>query len=80
MEQYSHSCFRRSCCYCLFTSSVHWRLASSLKRQSIDVFILVDSDGTLQMGLALLGKFSISASFCILFAYTPELYSTDVRL
>ena len=40
---------------------------------------LVDPSGNVQMVLALLGKFCISASFCVLYAYTPELYSTDVR-
>ena len=41
---------------------------------------LVNPGGKLQLVLSLIGKFSIAASFAVIYAYTPELLPTDVRL
>jgi MFS family permease len=39
----------------------------------------LDEVGGFKMGLALFGKFFISAGFSVVYVYTAELYSTDVR-
>ena len=41
---------------------------------------LVNPGGKLQLVLALIGKCSIAPCFSIIYAYTPELLPTDVRL
>ena len=54
-----------------------------MEKSKIKLYIFVhsvDSSGTLKLLLLLLGKFSIAASFSVIYTYTPELLPTDVRL
>ena len=41
-------------------------------------FCVVDYSG-IQVLLSLIGKFFVSAAFCVIYTYTAELFSTDVR-
>lgn len=41
--------------------------------------ISLSGDGNAKLGLSLIGKFSVAATFAIIYTYLPELLPTDMR-